>query len=65
MLNKEDEGFLVEFADVAKVSIGFTGQTQEIQNALKNVHRAVLTAMLDAIIIGYSRKNTKIPGRQS
>jgi len=39
MLNKEDEGFLVELADAAKVSIGFTGQTQELQNALKNVSR--------------------------
>ena len=51
-LNKEDEAFLVEFADFAKVSIGFTGRTEEIRSALKNVQAGGLTAMLDAIDIG-------------
>jgi Ca-activated chloride channel family protein len=51
-LNKEDEAFLVEFADLAKVSIGFTGHTEEIQSALKNVQAGGLTAMLDAIDTG-------------
>jgi Ca-activated chloride channel family protein len=51
-LTKEDETFLVEFADLAKVSIGFTGHTEEIQNVLKNAQAGGLTAMLDAIDSG-------------
>ena len=51
-LNKEDEAFLVQFADLAKVSIGFTSHTEEIQSALKNVRAGGLTAMLDAIDTG-------------
>jgi Ca-activated chloride channel homolog len=51
-LTKEDEAFLVEFADLAKVSIGFTGHTEEIQSALKNAQAGGLTAMLDAIDTG-------------
>jgi len=51
-LDKEDEAFLVEFADLAKVSIGFTGHAQEIQTALKNAQAGGLTAMLDAIDSG-------------
>lgn len=52
ILNKEDEAFLVEFADVAKVSIGFTGHMEEIHSALKNAQAGGLTAMLDAINTG-------------
>jgi Ca-activated chloride channel homolog len=52
MLNKEDEAFLVEFADLAKVSIGFTGHMEEIQSALKNARAGGLTAMLDSIDAG-------------
>jgi len=51
-LNKEDEAFLVEFADLAKVSIKFTGNTEQIESALKNVQAGGLTAMLDAIDAG-------------
>jgi Ca-activated chloride channel homolog len=51
-LNKEDEAFLVEFADLAKVSIEFTGNAEKIQTALKNVQAGGLTAMLDAIDTG-------------
>jgi Ca-activated chloride channel family protein len=51
-LTKEDEAFLVEFADLAKVSIGFTGRTEDLRSALKNVQAGGLTAMLDAIDIG-------------
>jgi Ca-activated chloride channel family protein len=59
-LNKEDEAFLVEFADLAKVSIGFTAHTEEIRSALKNVRAGGLTAMLDAIDIGLlEMKNAK------
>jgi Ca-activated chloride channel homolog len=52
MFTKEDEVFLVEFADTAKVSIGFTNHPGEIQGALKEVHAGGLTAMLDAINAG-------------
>ncbi|HXW94008.1 MAG TPA: VWA domain-containing protein [Terriglobales bacterium] len=51
-LNKNDEAFLVEFADLAKVSIGFTSHGEEIQGALKNAQAGGLTAMLDAIDSG-------------
>jgi Ca-activated chloride channel family protein len=51
-LTKEDEAFLVEFAEVAKLSIGFTGHIEEIQSALKNAQAGGLTAMLDAINTG-------------
>ncbi len=51
-LNKDDEAFLVEFADAAKVSIEFTHHAEEIQSALKSVQAGGLTAMLDAIETG-------------
>jgi len=51
-LNKEDEAFLVEFADQAKVSIGFTNHAEKIHNAMQNVQAVGLTAMLDAIDTG-------------
>ena len=51
-LNKEDEAFLVEFADTADLSVGFTAQTQEIRSALKSVKANGQTALLDAIETG-------------
>lgn len=48
-LDKEDEAFLVEFSDLAKVSIRFTSHTDDIESALKNAQASGLTAMLDAI----------------
>ena len=51
-LDEQDEAFLVEFADIAKVSIGFTGHTEEIRNALRNAQAGGQTAMLDAIDTG-------------
>ena len=50
--NREDEAFLVEFGDTAKVSVPFTSRTEEIQGALQNVQPKGLTAMLDAINTG-------------
>jgi Ca-activated chloride channel family protein len=50
-MNADDETFLVEFGDSAKVSVGFTTHTDEIQNALKKAQPGGLTAMLDAINI--------------
>jgi Ca-activated chloride channel family protein len=51
-LNRDDEAFLVEFGDTARVSVGFTSHREEIQKALKNAQPGGLTAMLDAINTG-------------
>jgi Ca-activated chloride channel homolog len=51
-LDKEDQAFLVEFADSAKVSVPFTGPREDIQTALKNAQARGQTAMLDAIDSG-------------
>ena len=51
-LNKEDEAFLVEFADLATLSVGFTGNTAEIRSALKNAQASGMTALLDAVNAG-------------
>src|SRR5580658_10223552 len=48
-LNADDEAFLVEFSDAAKVSVEFTSKTSQIQEALKNAKPGGLTAMLDGI----------------
>jgi VWFA-related protein len=48
-MNADDEAFLVEFSDNAKLSVGFTADTGEIQDALKKAKPGGLTAMLDAI----------------
>lgn len=62
-LNKDDEAFLVEFADAAQLSIEFTGQTEKIKSALNDAQTGGLTAMLDAIDIGLremkSAKNSR------
>jgi Ca-activated chloride channel homolog len=48
-MNADDEAFLVEFSDSAKLTVGFTAHTEEIQDALKKAQPGGLTAMLDAI----------------
>ena len=48
-LNADDEAFLVEFSDSARLSVEFTAHTGEIQDALKNAKPGGLTAMLDGI----------------
>jgi len=48
-MNADDEAFLVEFSDNAKVSVGFTTNRAEIPDALRKAQPAGLTAMLDAI----------------
>lgn len=61
-LNTGDEAFLVEFGDHAKLSVGFTTHPEEIQQVLKNVQGAGLTAMLDAINTGlHEMKTAKNP----
>jgi Ca-activated chloride channel family protein len=51
-MNAEDEAFLVEFNEAAKLSVPFTTHTEEIESALKNAQPGGLTALLDAIQTG-------------
>ena len=51
-LNQQDEAFLVEFADLATLSVGFTGNTAEIRSTLKNAQASGMTALLDAVNTG-------------
>ena len=51
-MTADDEAFLVEFRDTARLSVGFTAHTEEVQNALKMVQPGGLTALLDAINLG-------------
>ena len=51
-LNEEDETFLVEFTDVAKVSVGFTNQALKVRTVLEHAQVGGLTAMIDAIDTG-------------
>lgn len=48
-MNANDEAFLVEFNDAAKLTVPFTSHTDEIENALNKVQPTGLTALLDAI----------------
>jgi Ca-activated chloride channel family protein len=48
-MNANDEAFLVEFSDSAKLSVGFTTNHGEIPDALRKAQPGGLTAMLDAI----------------
>jgi Ca-activated chloride channel family protein len=47
-MNAQDEVFLIQFSDRAELAVGFTSQTEEIQNSLTAVQPGGLTAMLDA-----------------
>jgi Ca-activated chloride channel homolog len=51
-MSTDDEAFLVEFSDIAKLSVGFTSYPVKIQDALRAAQPAGLTAMLDAISLG-------------
>jgi VWFA-related protein len=48
-LNPEDEAFLVEFNEKAKLSAGFSAAPQDIRTALDKVQPGGLTALLDAV----------------
>jgi Ca-activated chloride channel homolog len=48
-LTGDDEAFLVEFNENAKVSVPFTSKPQEIETTLTNSQPGGLTAMLDAV----------------
>jgi VWFA-related protein len=61
-MNKDDEAFLVEFSDIAKISVGFTADPAEIQGALNNSQPGGLTAMLDGINVAlHEMKKAKNP----
>jgi Ca-activated chloride channel family protein len=51
-LSKDDEVFLVGFADGVKVSVGFTSKIEKVRDSLNNAQAGGLTAMLDAIDVG-------------
>jgi Ca-activated chloride channel homolog len=51
-MSSDDESFLVEFSDNAKLSVGFTSYPQKIEKALTAAQPAGLTAMLDGISLG-------------
>jgi Ca-activated chloride channel family protein len=46
-MNAQDEAFLIEFGDQASLTVGFTGQFDEIQNKLMSIVPGGLTAMFD------------------
>lgn len=48
-MSNDDEAFLVEFNEKAKVSVPFTSQPQAIETALQNSQPGGLTAMFDAV----------------
>ena len=51
-LTQDDEAFLVEFADLASVAVGFTGHTEAIRSTLKTAQAGGQTALFDAINTG-------------
>jgi Ca-activated chloride channel family protein len=61
-LDKDDEAFLVEFADAANVTVRFTPLLEQIRSALKGAKAGGQTALLDAIESGLvEMKNAKNP----
>ena len=61
-MNRDDEVFLVEFSDIAKISVGFTARTAGIQSALNSAQPGGLTAMLDGISVAlHEMKKAKNP----
>jgi Ca-activated chloride channel homolog len=61
-MNRQDEAFLIEFSDRAKLLQGFTNNTQEIDDKLTLVESQGLTALLDAVSMGISEmKKAKNP----
>ena len=50
--NPRDEFCLIEFRDLAELSMGFTGAPEEIQNRVAQIKPAGSTALLDAVYLG-------------
>jgi Ca-activated chloride channel family protein len=61
-LNGQDEAFVIEFSDKARVTQEFTSHMDDVQRALENLRPGGLTALLDAVNLGIARmKNAKNP----
>lgn len=59
--NPQDEFFLVEFSDRAKLTVGLTGNSQEIDSRLAGTRAQGRTALLDAVYLALQviRKSAK------
>ena len=51
-MNLQDEAFLIEFSDQAKLITGFTKKMAEIRDKLQSMESQGLTALLDAVDLG-------------
>ncbi|MBV9613333.1 MAG: VWA domain-containing protein [Acidobacteriaceae bacterium] len=61
-MNAQDEAFLVEFGDRAKLIVGFTRISQDIEDKLSSAESEGLTALLDAVYLGIDEmKKAKNP----
>jgi Ca-activated chloride channel homolog len=61
-MNAQDEAFLIQFSDEAKVLQPFTSDTKEIDDRMANLRAGGLTALLDAIDLGVKEmKKAKNP----
>ena len=49
MMSAQDEAFLVEFSDTARLAVPFTGRKAEIEDKLASAESEGLTALLDAV----------------
>jgi len=54
-MSPDDEVFLAEFNDKVDLTVGFTGKTQEIRDALLKIQPSGLTALLDAVKFALSQ----------
>jgi Ca-activated chloride channel family protein len=53
--NPQDEFFLIEFNDRTEIAVGFTPDTEEIQNRLAFVKSKGRTALLDAVYVALNQ----------
>jgi Ca-activated chloride channel family protein len=61
-LNAQDEVFLIEFSDRARLVEGFSNQAENIQKGLGELRTGGLTALLDAVNLGITEmKHAKNP----
>ncbi len=61
-MNAQDEGFLIEFSDRAKLAVPLTGDTAQIEQTLGVAEPEGLTALLDAVQMGIDEmKKAKNP----
>jgi VWFA-related protein len=59
-MTPDDEAFLVEFSDSAKLTVAFTSRPQQIQDAVSNARPGGLTALLDGVDVALREmKNAK------